>query len=77
MKKVELAAGEEKEVTLTLSAKSFGLHNENGDMVLGEGDYLVYVGTQQPDERSRELTGLKVTAAHSEVLVPVCLDSRA
>lgn len=82
LKKVELAAGEEKEVTLTLSAKSFGLHNENGDMVLGEGDYLVYVGTQQPDERSRELTGkqpecLKVTAAHSEVLVPVCLDSRA
>lgn len=82
LKKVELAAGEEKEVTLTLSAKSFGLHNENGDMVLGAGDYLVYVGTQQPDERSRELTGkqpecLKVTAAHSEVLVPVCLDSRA
>ena len=51
-------------------------------MVLGEGDYLVYVGTQQPDERSRELTGkqpesVEVTAAHSEGLVPVCLDSRA
>ena len=82
LKKVQLAPGEEQEVSLTLSAKSFGLHNENGDMVLEAGEYLVYVGTQQPDERSRELTGkqpecLKVTAAHSEVLVPVCLDSRA
>lgn len=81
LKKVHLAPGEEKEVILTLPAKSFGLHNENGDMVLEAGEYLVYVGTQQPDARSRELTGKqpecrKVTAAQTEVLVPVCLDSR-
>lgn len=82
LKKVELAAGQAQEVTLTLPAKAFGLCNENGDLVLEAGDYQVYVGTQQPDERSRELTGkqpecFQVTAAQSEVLVPVCLDSRA
>lgn len=79
LRKVDLKAGEEKKVVLTLDAKAFGLHNEKGDLVLEAGDYLVYVGTQQPDERSRELTGkqpkcIRVTATDTEVLVPVCLD---
>lgn len=77
-KKVELNPGEEKEVALTLSDRSFGLRDEKGDLVLYQGDYLVYTGTQQPDARSMELTGkvpecMTVTAADQVVLEACCI----
>ena len=57
LKKVELKAGEAKEVKLFLNADSFGLYNDDGVKILYNGEYEVYVGTSQPDERSIKLTG--------------------
>lgn len=58
LKKIELDAGESREVELILTDKAFALRNVQGDLVLEKGNYEVYVGTQQPDRRSRELTGI-------------------
>lgn len=72
--KVELEPGEERGMMLTLKDKSFALRNENGDLVLEEGTYQVYVGTQQPDARSRELTGKEPECVHVSVLQGVVLE---
>ncbi len=56
-KKLTLAAGEAKETVITLTDKAFGLFDENGEKKLYPGTYEVYVGTCQPDERSKKLTG--------------------
>ena len=50
--KVDLEPGETKQVSLTLKAEAFGLYNEEPKLMLGEGDYTVYVGGSQPDKRS-------------------------
>lgn len=78
LKKVELAPGESKRVQFELDARAFALRDEKGDLVLGKGDYMVYVGTQQPDERSSELTGkepvcIGVQAMETEVLEKACI----
>lgn len=57
MKKVSLQPGEKKEVAFCLKAADFGLYNENAELVLYQGDYRVYAGISQPDERSVSLTG--------------------
>jgi beta-glucosidase len=59
-RKVRLAPGESKEVTLRVPVEAFGLYNEEGRRVLHAGNYSVHVGTIQPDARSRELTGKTV-----------------
>ncbi|MBQ5932612.1 MAG: glycoside hydrolase family 3 C-terminal domain-containing protein [Lachnospiraceae bacterium] len=59
LKKVHLAAGEEKEVTISLDENAFGLFDENGEWKLNPGNYKIYIGNQQPDRRSEELTGKK------------------
>ena len=48
LKKVHLAAGEEKEVTISLDENAFGLFDENGEWKLNPGNYKVYIGNQQP-----------------------------
>ena len=58
--KVELAPGEEKEVTLHLPAEAFGLFDEEGKLQISKGEVCVYVGGQAPDTRSEKLTGRKV-----------------
>lgn len=63
LKKVYLEPGEEKSVDVTLTDRAFGLYDENGEWVLYRGEYAVYIGMQQPDRRSGELTGQ----------MPVCL----
>lgn len=63
LKKVYLQPGEEGQVEITLKSQAFTLYNEEGQCVLEKGEYAVYVGMQQPDERSAVLTGQK----------PVCL----
>ena len=60
--KVELAAGEEKEVQIHLPAEAFGLYDEDGKLQIKKGEVLVYVGGQAPDRRSEKLTGRKVTS---------------
>lgn len=57
LKKVYLEPGEEKEVRVTLTDQSFALYNEAADFMLEAGEYAVYIGMQQPDERSAALTG--------------------
>ena len=59
---VEVPADESREVTLTFPAKAFSLIDEDGNRFVEPGRYTVYVGGQQPDERSAELTGQTVTA---------------
>lgn len=63
LKKVYLQPGEEKQVEITLKGQAFTLYNEEAECILERGEYAVYVGMQQPDERSTVLTGQ----------TPVCL----
>lgn len=58
--RVSLDAGETKEVTLKLGRKAFTAVDKDGNRITPGGKYTVYVGGQQPDERSEELTGSKV-----------------
>lgn len=62
-RKVYLQPGEEAEVSITLKDCAFALYSEAGENLLEAGEYAVYVGMQQPDERSVQLTGAR----------PVCL----
>lgn len=55
--KVELEAGQGKEITVHLPMKAFGLCDEEGRRWVEPGTYTIYVGDSQPDERSIELTG--------------------
>ncbi len=57
LKKVNLAAGESQTVSVSLSPECFGLYNKEGVKMLYNGKYEVYVGTTQPDSRSKSLTG--------------------
>jgi len=58
LKKVTLAAGQMEHVVVELPYEALGLHLGK-DEVTVDGDVTIYVGTQQPDARSEELTGLK------------------
>lgn len=73
LKKVYLQPGEEQEVVISLADRAFALYDEEAAFRLEAGEYAVYVGMQQPDERSAALTGqrpacLKVRCAHGAVL---------
>lgn len=57
--KVPLAAGETKELTFALEKEAFLLFNSEGKQELLSGTYRIYIGGQQPDIRSEELTGKK------------------
>ena len=58
--RVSLDAGETKEVKVKLGSKAFTAVDKDGKRVTPGGKYTVYVGGQQPDERSEELTGNRV-----------------
>ncbi len=55
--RVFLAAGEEKELEITVSGDAFLVVNEEGEHVKGSGKYRLYVGTGQPDPRTAALSG--------------------
>lgn len=59
LKKVHLNPGEKKTIKLTLNDKAFGLYDNQGKLVLQEGEYEIFIGTSQPDARSIKLTGKK------------------
>lgn len=59
--KVQLQPEEEQEVSLHLPVEAFGLFDEAGIRRVAAGAYSVYVGTSQPDSRSRQLTGQEPT----------------
>jgi len=60
IKKIALAAGESKTVSVKLPVESFALFDEEGVLRLTAGDATVYVGGHAPDARSTALTGTKV-----------------
>ena len=55
--RVALGAGESKSVTLTVSGDAFRAVNDEGEFVQDSGKYVLFVGTGQPDARTKELTG--------------------
>ncbi len=59
LKKVSLQPGEQKTVTITLKDAAFGLYDNNGRLILNEGEYELFIGSSQPDDRSIRLTGKK------------------
>ncbi len=61
IRKVTLAPGESKRVTIDLPLAAFGLYNEEGMCEVAAGTYQVFVGGSQPEQRSRQLTGREVT----------------
>lgn len=61
IKNVCLEAGEKKKVSMKVSARDFALITENGDCVVEPGVFRIAIGGQQPDERSSELTGKRVS----------------
>ncbi len=67
-KKVAVKAGGTEHVSITLSKDSFGLFDTDGKFVIPSGKAIVYVGGQQPDARSEQLLGRKVTQI--EITIP-------
>lgn len=67
-KKVAVKAGGTEHVSITLSKDSFGLFDTDGKFVIPSGKAIVYVGGQQPDARSEQLLGRKVT--QMEITIP-------
>lgn len=59
---VSVPADESREIILTFPAKAFSLIDEEGNRFVEPGTYTLYVGGQQPDGRSTELTGQTVIA---------------
>ena len=59
LKKVNLMPGEQKTIKVTLKDEAFGLYDNDGKLVLHEGEYEVFIGSSQPDARSIQLTGNK------------------
>lgn len=56
LKKVHLLPGQMEHITLELPYEALGLHYGQDDVTVN-ADVTVYVGTHQPDSRSKELTG--------------------
>ena len=58
-KRIALAPGESKTVTLEVSAWSLTVVNDAGERLRESNTFDVYAGLSQPDERSCELMGMK------------------
>lgn len=58
-KRIAMQPKEEKEITLTVSAKALEAVDEKGDRYRDSNRFTMYVGCSQPDGRSTALTGKK------------------
>ncbi|SDB26962.1 glycoside hydrolase family 3 C-terminal domain-containing protein [Butyrivibrio sp. INlla16] len=58
-KRVHLGAGEEKEITVHISARAFTSVDDEGNRKIFSDSFKVFAGVSQPDARSAELTGHK------------------
>ena len=56
--RVNLAAGEKKEVKIPVSAQALTIVDEQGVRRVDGKEFAFYAGCSQPDEKSRELTGV-------------------
>ncbi|MCH5272472.1 MAG: glycoside hydrolase family 3 C-terminal domain-containing protein [Lachnospiraceae bacterium] len=73
LKKVRVAAGKSETVEIVLNDAAFALYDMDAKLMLNAGEYEVFVGASQPDDRSVLLTGKKpqnfcVTCAKTEQL---------
>ncbi len=59
LKKVHVNPGEKKTIKIALKNEAFGLYNKEGQLILHEGEYEIFIGTSQPDTRSIKLTEKK------------------
>ena len=55
--RVTLDAGESKSIVIPVSGDAFRAVNDEGEYVTDSGKFELYVGTGQPDARTKELTG--------------------
>ncbi len=53
--KVSLKKGESKEITFNLPKEAFALADENGNFVVHNGEYTIFVDCNQPDIRTKAL----------------------
>ncbi|HIS69780.1 MAG TPA: glycoside hydrolase family 3 C-terminal domain-containing protein [Candidatus Gallacutalibacter stercoravium] len=58
-RRVSIPAGQKVELRLTVKAASLQTVDEQGQKSILPGEYTLFVGGQQPDARSEELTGQK------------------
>lgn len=58
-KRVYLEPGQSVEVSFQINAEQLSIVNDEGERVFEPGDYEIYIGGSQPDERSIKLTGKK------------------
>ena len=54
-KRVSLDANMENELTFTIASKNFLVVNEQGERIIDGSHFDLFIGTSQPDERSKEL----------------------
>ena len=59
--KIHLGANETKEAELFIDSYWLSAVTNDGERVAPDGEITLYIGDRQPDERSAELTGSKVT----------------
>jgi len=57
-KRVHLKAGQRLETELTIAGRAFSVVDQQGGRLAEGSHFTLYAGTQQPDARSRELTGI-------------------
>ena len=62
-KRISLAKGESKEVSVTVPQSAFETVDENGVRSVKDGSYTIYAGFTQPTELSERLYGGKCVAA--------------
>lgn len=58
-KRIELPKGTAKKIEMTISCKSLLAVNDEGSRVLESDEFILYIGTSQPDEESTRLCGMK------------------
>ena len=60
VKRIHLKTGEKTKLDFTLKKRQFALIDKEGKCLLEPGKFRIYVGGQQPDRRSKELTNNEV-----------------
>ncbi|MTI59690.1 MAG: glycoside hydrolase family 3 protein [Firmicutes bacterium] len=67
VKRFYLKPGEKRNIEFNIKPRQLAVVDEKGKYLLKEGRYRIYVGGQQPDERSRKLTGQGVLSKDIEL----------
>jgi beta-glucosidase len=60
-RRINLKSGETQTVSFTITPRQMALIDYDGQCVLEAGSFEIYIGGSQPDERSQQLTGSRVS----------------